>query len=177
MITDAIIDGFVRCEQKAYQLLSSDECDHCVVDPFRDRICARRLDQLRRYVAGRALEDCELAALEPGAFAEASATAYVMTPSIHSATYRISFDALEINPSKRGDAKLTRTPIRVIAAERISKYDRLAFCVAALILQEHNPRIRTPYCRVLHAVKQLCHESPLNHCIGRQNRLCGNLPK
>jgi predicted RecB family nuclease len=60
----------------------------------------------------------------------------LIQPTLNTDTYRLSFDAIEINPEKKPNSKKTQIPLLLSSKEKFSKIEKLSIAIKCVILSK-----------------------------------------
>ena len=139
MITNEIIDSFLRCDYKSYlqfnDTISSKTEYELLEDKLRDLYKNKFHNKLRELPENQIFSVDDLQKK-----IHVEKIAFVIAPTWESNQFHISFDALELLPNKSSLGKLTYTPISISSKEKVSKLEKLSFVIKCLILEEHGIR-------------------------------------
>lgn len=150
MITTELIDCYLYCKQKAYLMLTTQHQDQPELESHQQMVAKYLIHQFADTHKSQVIADRPLAELRRKEFLNLSAPAYLQAPSLRFSNYDLTLDFLEIHPLTKGTSKLICTPVKASPYHKISKHDRLSLCITAVLLQQHNPRVQTPRCKVLY---------------------------
>ena len=150
MITTELIDSYLYCKQKAYLMLTTQHQDQPELEMRLQTVAKDLMHRFANNHKSHTIVDRSLANLRPERFLDLSAQAYLLSPSLRFSKYDLTLDMLTILPPNKGTSKLICTPIKVSPNHKISTNERLSVCITALLLQQHNPRVQTPHCKILY---------------------------
>ncbi|MBD2358739.1 TM0106 family RecB-like putative nuclease [Tolypothrix sp. FACHB-123] len=134
MITNEIIESFLRCDYKAYQKFHNEagcqteyesleiEILNLYKNKFSDRIQANSENQIHKV-------------FDLSKMINMKNLIVVIEPVFQSNQFLISFEALEIFPQKISSCELSYTPIIISPNEKISQLEKLSLAIRCLILQ------------------------------------------
>ena len=136
MITNKIIDSFLRCDYKSYlqfnNTIGSKTEYELLEDELRDLYKNKFYQKLRESPENQILSVDNLQKT-----IQVEKNAFIIAPTWQSKQFHISFDALELLPNKSSSGKLTYIPISISPQEKVSKLEKLSFVIKCLILEEH----------------------------------------
>ncbi len=139
MITNEIIDSFLRCDYKSYlQFNNTIGCktEYEVLEgELRDLYKNKFSKKLQTNPENQILSVDNLQKK-----IQVERTAFIIAPTWQSNQFHIGFDALELFPNKSSSGKLIYIPISISPNERVSKLEKLSFVIKCLILEEHGIR-------------------------------------
>ena len=126
MLTNEVIDSFLKCAYKAYLLCHDGQHGkkteyELLEDELLDVYKAKFYAELQaKYSEQQLLQDVSFD--KKPKIAE---TTYVIQPVFQSKDVTISFDTIEIAPHKEFPKKLSYLPIEIIPREKVSKIEKL----------------------------------------------------
>jgi hypothetical protein len=135
MITNEIIESFLRCDYKAYQKFNNEagckteyeileiELLNLYKNKFYEMIQANPENQIQK----------ELIFTEK---TKIKNILFVIEPVFQDKQFYISFDALEIHPQKSYSSEMLCTPIIISKNEKISQIEKLCLVIKCLIFKE-----------------------------------------
>ena len=139
MITNEIIDSFLRCDYKSYQQFNNtigckseyELLEGELRDLYRKKFCNKLRERPENQIFSVASHQQKI---------QVENIAFIIAPTWQSNQFYIGFDALELLPNKSSSEKLTYIPISISPNERVSKLEKLSFVIKCLILEDHGIR-------------------------------------
>ena len=150
MITNHIIESFLKCPYKAHRFFHNEKVKPTEYERLREELL--NMYRVDFYVQLHARYD-KSQLLRGVRFEKKLAitdTTYVLEPVFQSEEVRIRFDALEIAPHKELPSKLVYLSIEVIPNEKVSKTDKLALVVKCLLLAQAQRRVTPEFGRIVY---------------------------
>ena len=150
MITNHLIESFLKCPYKAYLLCNSEQgklTDYEHLEAELSDLCRAdfyaQLDA--KYDESRMMR--EITFEKKLAITD---TTVVLEPVFQAEDVRIRFDALEISPHTELSSKLVYLPIVVIPNEKVTKMDKLALAVKCLLLTQAQRRVTPEFGKLVY---------------------------
>ena len=139
MITNEIIDSFLRCDYKSYQQFNNtigckteyELLEGELRELYRKKFCNKLREPPENQIFS--VDDFQKEI-------QVERTAFIIAPIWQSNQFYIGFDALELFPNKSLSGKVTYAPISISPKEKVSKLEKLSFVIKCLILEEHDIR-------------------------------------
>ena len=136
MITNKVIDSFLRCDYKSYLQFNNatgykreyelleDELWDLYKNKFYKKLQANPKNQI-------------LPADDFQTKIQVERISFVIAPTWQSNKFNIGFDILELVPDNSSSGKITYIPISISPKERVSQLEKLSFVIKCLILKDH----------------------------------------
>ncbi len=150
MITTDIIDSYSYCKQKAYLMLTTQYQGQQERELQQQMAAKHVMQRFTNIHKNQIVVDYPLTNLRPEEFLNLSAPAYIMTPSLHFSKYDLVLDSLQIHPPTEESSKLICTPMKASPNHKKSAHDCIALSITAILLEQYNPHIQTPHCKILY---------------------------
>lgn len=134
MITDEVVESFIRCKYKAYLKLNCETGDKTEYENLKYEIlesCKIKFSNNLRTKIG------EIQILKDFDFQEntqVKVSTFVISPSFYSTEYKIKFDAFEISPKKNSSKGNLYIPLLISPHETVSKIEKLTLCLKLLVV-------------------------------------------
>ena len=136
MITNEIIDSFLRCDYKSYlQFKNTIGCKteyELLEDELRDLYKNKFSKKLQANPENQILPVYDFHKK-----IQVERVAFVIAPTWKSDQFNIGFDILELVPDNSSSGKFIYIPISISPNERVSKLEKLSFVIKCLILEDH----------------------------------------
>ena len=139
MITNEIIDSFLRCDYKSYLQFNNTIGCKTEYEVLEGEL--RELYKNKFYKKLRANPENQiLSVYDFRKKIQVEGIAFVIAPTWQSHQFHIGFDTLELFPNNSSSRKVTYIPISISPKERVSKLDKLSFVIKCLVLEDHGIR-------------------------------------
>ena len=139
MITNEIIDSFLRCDYKSHlqfnDKIGSKTEYELLENQLRDLYKNKFYQKLRESPENQILSVDNLQKT-----IQVEKITFIIAPTWESNQFHVSFDALELLPNKSSSGKLTYILISISPKEKVSKLEKLSFVIKCLILEDHGIR-------------------------------------
>jgi len=158
MITNHIIESFLKCPYKAYLFFNNEQGKPTEYERLAAELLGMYQADFYAQLHARYDESQIVREVRFEKKLTITDTTFVLEPVFQAEGLRIRFDALEITPHKELPSKLVYLPIEVIPNEKVTKMDKLALAVKCLLLTQAQRRV-TPesgkivYGRALNSAK------------------------
>lgn len=135
MITNEIIESFLRCDYKGYLKFNNEtgsETEYELLEKDILNLYKNKFYERLQAETGNQI----LSVFNLQEKIEIKYLTFVIEPLFKSEQFNISFEALEIIPNKISSGKLSYTPIIISQNEKISQIEKLSLVIRCLILKE-----------------------------------------
>jgi len=135
MINDEVIESYLNCKYKAYRKLNNELGVKKEFELFqRDRLEKCKTEFYERLFRKHG-ENKLLKGFKFGTNQKISKINFLIQPTLDTETIQISFDAIEIIPSKNSSSKRLHIPVLVSPNEKISKIEKLSLGIRCFLSQ------------------------------------------
>jgi predicted RecB family nuclease len=136
MINNEIIESYLNCKYKAHRKLNNELGVKTEFELLQDEklsACKTKFYDclLEEHGKNKLLEGFKF-----GDNGSISKVNVLIQPTLNTDTYRLSFDAIEINPEKKPNSKKTQIPLLLSSKEKFSKIEKLSIAIKCVILSK-----------------------------------------
>ena len=135
MITDEVVESFIRCKYKAYLKLNCETGNKKEFENLQYEILELYKAEFYENLREKIDESQILNHFDFGKKIHVKVSTFVISPFFHSKEYDIKFDALEIFP-KKNSRKNSYIPLSISPREAVSKIEKLILCLKCLIVSQ-----------------------------------------
>ncbi len=148
MITDEVVESFIRCKYKAYLKLNCETGNKTEFEILEYEILQSRKEEFYKNLRKKINESQILNNFDFGKKTQIEVTTFVISPFFHSTEYDIKFDAFEIFPQKKS-RKNSYIPLLISSREKVSKIEKLILCLKFLIVSQLT-RITPEFAKIIY---------------------------
>ena len=125
MITNEIIDDFLVCQYKAYQKFHHAPEELTDYELLHQELQSRYREQFFAQLQSRHFTEQIVRSMAFQEKPDITQLTYVLSPSIPTQHYTITFDAIELSGLDHHPSKLLCVPFTVLPVEKIRKIEKL----------------------------------------------------
>ena len=150
MITNHIIESFLKCPYKAYLLCNNEQGRLTDYDRLEAELADLRRADFYAQLDAKYDESRMMRGVTFEKKLAITDKMVVIEPVFQTEDVRIRFDAFEISPHTELPSKLVYLPIAIIPNEKVTKTDRLALAVKCLLLTQTRRRVTPEFGKIVY---------------------------